>query len=289
MGFASGADDRTRQGDAGGRSPDTRERRPDPPRGPSVYEPSTRIFIGWRVAPRPYYVGSNRGGGRTVEPRTDGVGRQPAAGEARPTADRGRAGEGDDPAGGQGRGEQGAQDRGDARDGERAGRAEGAGRRSGDSKSEDDDDDETSLRLPALAAAAAVGLVAYAGGTLGVYGRGDTPIGLAAGYTRAKGGVQLQAAVNGAVIENDAGQKLTLKALGFYDVFSAPVQPAVGLGLQIDPQREGDVVPSASVGLALNLERVVVLGGVDVVQGTPEVGITYNFRYGDENGDEEGP
>jgi hypothetical protein len=132
-----------------------------------------------------------------------------------------------------------------------------------------------------------VGLVAVAGGTVGLYGRGDTPIGLAAGYTRPEGGIQLHAAVNGAVLEGDSGQKLTVKALGFYDVFASRVQPAVGLGVQVDPDREGDVEPSVSLGLAANLGRVVIFGGVDVVQETPEVGLAYNFRYGRSRADGE--
>jgi hypothetical protein len=133
-----------------------------------------------------------------------------------------------------------------------------------------------------------VGLVAVAGGTVGLYGRGDTPIGLAAGYTRPGGGVQMHAAVNGAVIEGDPGQKLTVKAFGFYDVFSSRVQPAAGLGVQVDPSREGDVEPSVSLGLAANFGRVVLFGGVDVVQETPEVGLAYNFRYGRDREDADG-
>jgi hypothetical protein len=81
------------------------------------------------------------------------------------------------------------------------------------------------------------------------------------------------------VIGGESGQKLTLKALGFYDVFSSRLQPAVGLGVQIDPQREGNVVPVVSLGVAGNFGSVVLFGGVDVVEGSPEVGLTYNFRH----------
>ena len=240
------------------RPPDARERRPAPRPEPSVYEPRTSIFIGWRVAPRPYYVDVDEDDGRrTVRPRGETVGQGTDA-----ETSRARASRRDDEDGESDKAERG--ERGDA---------------GTDETEDDDDEDGPSLLVPALGAAAAIGLVAVAGGTVGLYGRGDTPIGLAAGYTQPSGGVQLQAAVNGAVIEDDPGQKLTLKAMGFYDVFSSRLQPAVGLGVQIDPQREGDVVPSASVGLAGNFGRVVLLGGVDVVQGTPEVGLTYNFRY----------
>jgi hypothetical protein len=240
------------------RPPDARERRSEPRRGPSVYTPSTRIFIGWRVAPRPYYV-DDRDGTRTVRPRRETMGRGATGQEGAP---RRTAGRGDTEKSG--------------------GEARGRGTRSSsdDDDEEDDEDDDTSLRLPALGAAAAVGLVAYAGGTVGLYGRGDTPFGLAAGYTRPGGGIHLQAAVNGAVIEGDDDQKLTVKALGFYDVFSSPIQPAAGLGVQIDPARDRDVAPSVSLGLAGNVGRIVLFGGVDLVQETPEIGLTYNFRHG---------
>jgi hypothetical protein len=245
MGFTSAAPSTSEQR----RRPDVRERRPAPRRGPSIYEPRTRIFIGWRVAPRPYYV-FVKDGRRAVQPRDESIGRGTTAGaDTRARAARRGEADGDD-----------ADDR--RRD-----------------ANEDDEDDEPSLRGPALGAAAAIGLVAYAGGTLGLYGRGDTPIGLAAGYTHPRGGFQLHAAVNGAVIEGASGQKLTLKALGFYDVFEARLQPAAGLGVQIDPGRAGNVVPSVSVGLAGNFGRVVAFGGVDVVQATPEVGVAYNFRF----------
>ena len=145
---------------------------------------------------------------------------------------------------------------------------------------DDDDDEEASLRAPALMAVAAVGLVAYAGGTVGLYGHGETPIGLAAGYTHPHGGVQLHAAVNGAVLEGDTGQKLTLKALGFYDAFSSRIQPALGVGVQVDPSSDAGAAPSVSAGVAGNFRRIVVFGGFDVIQQTPEIGLSYNFRYG---------
>jgi len=247
------------------RRPDARERRSAPPRAPSVYTSQTRLHIGWRLAPRPYYV-DERNGDRTVEPRRGTVGRGGAA--DRDTGPR-SASRGDTD--GQG---DGGKSRGDRR------------ASSNDEDEEDKDEDDTSLQGPALGAAAAVGLLAYAGGTVGLYGRGDTPIGLAAGYTRPGGGVQLHAAVNSAVLRDDPGQKLTIKGLGFYDVFGSRLQPAAGLGVQIDPSRSEDVVPSVSLGLAGNFGRVVLFGGVDVVQSTPEVGLTYNFRYG--RGDADG-
>jgi hypothetical protein len=123
-------------------------------------------------------------------------------------------------------------------------------------------------------------LTAVIGGTVGVYGTGDTPLGLAAGYTHPRGGVQLQAAVNTAVLEDEPDQRLTAKALGFYDLFGTAVQPAVGLGVQVDAQRDAHVRPAVSTGLVGNFGRMVLYGGVDLVQQTPELGVSYNFRFG---------
>lgn len=257
MGFAAAGTER-----GGGASSDAR-RQDEPPREPSIYTPRTQIHVGWRVAPRPYYVGTDGhdGGARAQRPRGEMIGRA-AAGETRS--------DGGD------RAEEGREDSEDAGD-------DTAGRRGSDDSSADDDEeeeDEADLLVPALGAVVAVAAVGYFGGSVGLYGRGDTPIGLAAGRTTPKGGVQLQAAVNSAVLEDEPGQKLTAKALGFYDVFGARVQPALGLGVQINPQRDRDVQPSVSTGLVGNFGRIALYGGVDVVQGTPEVGLTYNFRHG---------
>jgi len=274
MGFSS------ERGQRGDRSPDARERRrEEPSRPPSIYTPRTRIFIGWRVAPRPYYVGGGeRGDDRTQRPRGEDVGRAPTA-----DGDRARGG---------GRGEGGADGgrNSDEEDGAKGGENEDGrtGRASADNDDGDDGDgdDDTDLRGPALATAAVVGVAAFVGGTVGLYGRGDTPIGLAAGYTQPSGGIQLQAAVNSAVFENDSDQKLSVKALGFYDVFASRIQPAVGLGVQVDPDEGQDVEPAVSGGLVGNFGRFVLYGGIDAVEGTPEVGLTYNFRYGREKSEE---
>jgi hypothetical protein len=260
MGFVSDAASTSeRQTD-----PEVRERRPAPRSAPSVYEPRTQIFIGWRVAPRPYYVGK-RNGTRTQTPRGETIGRGAEGEDSRSTRTAGRGGGSDQ---------------------EKSGRKTAEGR--GDLDEEDDDDDEnTSLRLPALGAVAAVGLVVYVGGTVGLYGHGDTPLGMAAGYTRPGGGIQFHAAVNGAVISDAPGQKLTMKAFGFYDVFSSRIQPAAGLGLQVDPKHEEGARPSVSLGLAGNFGRIVLFGGVDVVQSTPEIGLAYNFRSSRKKASEE--
>ena len=275
MGFSVGEDQRR-----GDRSPDARQRQEEPSRTPSIYRPRTRILIGWRVAPQPYYVDDGDGDGdrRTRRPRGETIGRTPTA-----DADRPRDTDRDDETEGR---------RGDGEDADE-GKTDGDGtdRSRGEAGREDDDDDEdeddADLGTPAVAAAAAVGIIAASGGTAGLYGRGGTPIGLTSGYAHPKGGVQLQAAVNQAVIEDKSDQKLSVKALGFYDVFESRVQPAVGVGAHIDPGAGRDWEPVVSVGLVGNLGRFVLHGGVDVVQGTPEISVAYNFRYeGDENGED---
>ena len=266
MGFAAAGAARRGEPDRG---PDARRRGDEPSRPPSIYRPRTSIFIGWRVGPRPYYVGDGdaEGDRKSRRPRGNTIGRTTTA-----DADRGR-----DADRGSGR-ERGAEE-GDGKkeSGEGEGRS-GIGRvLSGDD--DDEDDENTDLQMPALAAAAAVGLFAFAGGTVGLYGRGDTPIGLASGYTHPKGGLQLQASVNQAVLEDDPDQKLSVQALGFYDIFGSRVQPAVGLGVRIDPDRGRNWEPTVSGGLVGNLGRFVLYGGVDVVHLAPEVGFAYNIRF----------
>lgn len=276
MGFSTPEAPRT--SDRRGGEPDVRPQEPAPRRPPSVYRPRTSILVGWRIAPRPYYVdGDDEEEGRTARPRGASTGQ--ATGEAG-----GRVGGEEDRESRSGEG---------AGDDDRTGRdaeasADGEGRsgagtktRSGGKDQDDDEEDDEvpDLGTPALVAAGAVALTAVVGGTVGLYGTGDTPLGLTAGYTHPKGGVQLQAAVNPEVLEDERDQRLTVKALGFYDVFGAPVQPALGLGVQVEALRDQETQPAVSVGLVGNLGRVVLYGGVDVVHQTPEVGLSYNFRY----------
>ena len=127
---------------------------------------------------------------------------------------------------------------------------------------------------------AVVGAAAIIGGTVGVHGTGRTPLGLTAGFVRPSGGALVQASINTAVLDADGRQHLEAKLVGFYDVFGGPVQPALGLGAMATAQGDDtDVEPSVFVGLAGNLGRVVLMGGYDVVQGTPEFGLAINFKF----------
>jgi hypothetical protein len=303
MGFASfeDADGRAQRPP---REPDARRRRPP---APSVYEPRTNVVIGWRIGPRPYYVGEDRRRRPAPEraPRGDAIGRTApsgdgADGESARRGDRDRTapetGEAGPEGGGAGeaaapderdrsRGDRSGGDTGDAR-----GRPGGRSGDDGDRADKDDEEDEPSLAMPALAAAGAVAVFAYTGGTVGLYGNAETPLGVAAGYTHPRGGVQLQAAVNPALLEGDGTQRLTARVLGFYDVLGAPVRPALGLGVQA-VSRPGRVAvePSVAVGAVGTVGRFVFYGGVDVAQGAPEAGVAFNFRGGSGDKDADPP
>jgi len=269
--FASFADRPPRAEPEVAQDAPTPSTRPRPPR--SVYVPRTGIFIGWRVGPDPYYVGPGRTR-RAEQPRGESVGRSTAETDRQEQAGRGERAGADTPP-----------DAESTRD-DASGRAEQGGRsgqrgsRDEDDRDDEDDEDEDSL-LPASAAAlAAVGAAAVIGGTVGVHGTGRTPIGLMAGRVVPRGGGLLQASINPAVLEADGRQHLEAKLVGFYDVFGAPVQPAVGLGALATAEGDAtEVEPSVSLGLVGNFGRVVVMGGVDVVQGTPEFGLAINFRF----------
>jgi len=245
--------------------------RPRPPR--SVYVPRTTIFVGWRIGPTPYYVGRDRAR-RPEQPRDESVGRTTAE------AERGDA----QSARGERAGEE-TPSEGDATQGETTGRS-AQGERSGDSgkqgrdREDDEDEDDDSLLPASAAAVAVVGAAAIIGGTVGVHGTGRTPLGLTAGWVRPSGGALVQASINPAVLDGDGRQHLEAKLVGFYDVLGGPVQPALGVGAMATAQGDNtDVEPSVMVGLAGNFGRVVLLGGYDVVQGTPEVGLAINFKF----------
>ena len=283
------------------RTPDARPRADT---RPVIYQPRTRVLIGWRIGPDPFYV-SSVGQRRPAPPvREDRVVSRPTATDRDgrgATSGRPGTGGGDEPGrtGREGtedgrtvadRGERSAGDSGgDA--GEASSGRTGRSATSGDGENgedgkrrgkKDDDEDNDNLAPAALGAAAVVAGVAYVGGTVGVYGTGETPLGLSAGVTRTRGGVHVQAAINPEVIDQEDTQRLNAKLMGFYDVIGGSVvQPAVGAGVQV--QAVGDdttVHPSFSVGAVLNTGRFVVFGAYDVSRSTPEFGLTYNFRYG---------
>lgn len=241
------------------------ERRP-PPHW-SVYSPRVNIIVGWRMGPDRYYID---GGGtrRAVQPRTDAEGRsgtgESAGRRDQPDRDTGAAGN---------------DDSGDSSGSDE--RTTGRGEQSSRGDDDDEDDDDDSLVPASAAAFAAVGIAAFAGGSVGYYGTGRTPIGLMAGWTMPRGGTLLQAGINSAVLgSGNDPQHLTVKGFGFYDVFGARVQPAVGAGAVATAiGDETTLDPSLSFGLVGNFGRVLLMGGYDVVEQTPEFGLVINFRY----------
>lgn len=242
-----------------------RRSRRDAPGPVYVPRPAIDIGIGWVIRPR------TRASGGGSAPPSDG--RTPGTRRAGDDEDGRSTGRGDDRA----RGDRGEDDRKGSEDG-----AKKRGRRknSDDDDRDDDDDDKESLRPAAAVAAAAVGAVALGGGSVGYYGTTEAPFGVTAGYADPRGGALLQASVNGALLLGEEGeaQRLTAKALVFYDVLGAPVQPALSLGVRARADDEIDLDPSLALGAALNLGRVVVLGGYDVLGAAAEFGVAINFR-----------
>ena len=216
------------------------------------------IFVDIPIYREPRYYPPRRGpsGDRAREPRGEQVGR----GDARRDDDR------------------------QERDGDKGRRETSDNARKKGKRSDDDDDEDDEELLPAaLMGAAAVAVVAVAGGTIGYYGNmKHAPIGLTAGYVQPEGGVLLQVAINEAVI-HDSGltpERGIARVVSFYDAFSSPVQPALGLGV-MGTERGGDIEVdfSLSAGAVLRMGPVLLLGGVDLLSGGADLSLAYNFRY----------
>lgn len=246
---------------SGGQSTGQRDPQPRESSSWSIYPPRINIVVAGRFGSHPHYVGG-RPPERTEQPRGDTVGRVADEGER---SDRGRSGE----------------TRSDS-DGDDEGRS-GSGRKTNSDRgdSDDEDEDEDSLLPAGAVALAAVGAAAIIGGTVGYHGTGRTPLGLMAGWVRPRGGTLLQASINDAVLGDAHGREhLVVKGLGFYDVFDAPIQPALGVGASATAEgRTTTLEPSITPGAALNLGRIVLTGGYDVVQQQVEFGLAINFKY----------
>ena len=150
------------------------------------------------------------------------------------------------------------------------------------SRSDDDDDDAPSLGPAAMGAAAVVGLGAFVGGSVGVSGSSNTPIGITSGWTGTSGGVWLQAEISGAVLTGEGTERLGVQLRGFTDVGAGALQPALGLGLLFEQER-GEIAsrPIVSPGLVWNQHQIALMAGFDVVNSAPQMGVVYNFRAGD--------
>lgn len=238
-------------------------------RYPTRVRGGVNIGIGWHIGRRPpRYVDDRARRDAATRDRTDDE-RVERDRDARPPADASRPPRDRDE----------TSTRGD--DSERE-RTRPRGSRRGSDDDEEDEDDEETLLPAAIAGAAAVGVLAVAGGTVGYYGHmGLTPVGLAAGYAEARGGILLYAGVNGATLERarDETERLTVGLLGFADLFRSPLQPAIGFGvLAQQANNDTDVAPLVTLGVVLNTGPVLLMAGADVTRGDLQVGLVYNFR-----------
>ena len=152
-----------------------------------------------------------------------------------------------------------------------------------DRLSEDEDEDrDREFGNQAMMTAAVVGMVAYAGGTIGVYGNAvHTPIGLISGYVRKGGGLLLHASINAAVIEARDRERMAAGILGFKSVGNLPevVQPAVGLGvLQRESGDDLSMGLTFQLGFVANFGKPLVIVTYDLAEGGIGLGFAYNFR-----------
>lgn len=244
-----------------------------------VYPPRIGIWVGWLGGGR---SGSKRG--TTTKPRTprEGIGRTVPT-----TDDSGRTRDGtrrtpttdgdtdnrrtDRTASSDREGEVSNRDK--AKEATRSGKTK-------KKKDEEEDDDEDFLP-GALVGVAAIGAVAYAGGTVGIFGNTDAPVGLTAGMVQGKGGVLLQGAINEAVLgEKGKPEQAIARIMSFYDAFNAPIRPALSLGVLLEENGdEIDLSPSVSLGAVGVFGPVLFFGGYDVTLGSVDFGMAFNFRH----------
>lgn len=220
----------------------------------SVYVPDPDIWVIWDLGPDPYRP-SPRTVPRRTAPRRATTGRRTAE-EPRRTS----------------------------RGGTRAtsGRStEGGGVRipTGKKDSDDDDDDDSQLLGPALAGVAAVGILLAAGGTIGVQGSGDAPIGLFAGAVRSKWAFLFHVGINTSVIQKDDGEKLRAGLMwGLRPVVSG-FRPAFGAGVLLTEHGDDiDTEATIDLGVIFDRKQLVLMATIDALTGTPRIGIGVNLR-----------
>lgn len=243
----------------------------------TIYEPSVDIFIDIPLWHRPMSKSVTENRGRTEAPRGDTVGR--GTEDRRET--RGERTENVDQDTGSRSDARGNEAQTDDNDEAEAGGATRKRRKKSDD--EDDEDDDAELLPAALVGVAAVAAIAVAGGTVGYYGNTKhAPIGLTAGMVLEDGGVMLQVGVNQAVLDKSdvTSERFIGRVISFYDLFSAPVKPALGLGAMVT-EIGGDYEYELSVspGLVGVLGPVILIGGYDVISGGVDMGVAFNFKH----------
>jgi hypothetical protein len=148
------------------------------------------------------------------------------------------------------------------------------------SEEEEDDDDEEKLLPAALTAAVAVGVVAYAGGTVGYFGSPKhAPFGVTAGLVNPSSGFLMQAGVNEAVLGGQGPEHLLAKLFAFHEVLPIPIQPAVGVGALVIHENDAfSYQASVSLGAVGNFGPALFFGAYDVTLESWELGAAFNFR-----------
>jgi len=172
-----------------------------------------------------------------------------------------------------------------ATEGRRSGRSSGRGWSRGGEKDEKDKGDEKheTLLPAALAGVAVVAIVAVAGGGFGYSGNlKRTPIGVTGGVLRPDWGVLLQVSMNEAVMERSRTEpeELAVRLLGFSGWLTGRLQPALALGLRWREHRGRRTTHPVMVpAVVFRADPIVLIGGVDLVGGGPELGVVLNLRW----------
>jgi hypothetical protein len=144
---------------------------------------------------------------------------------------------------------------------------------------DDDDDDDSQLLGPALVGVAAVGVLLAAGGTIGIQGNGDTPIGLFSGAVTPKWAFFVHVAINARVVRKEDGEKLRAGMLWGLGPFAGGLRPAFGAGvLATEWGDDVEVEPTVDLGLVYARKQVVVVATVDALSGQPRIGLGVNLK-----------
>lgn len=149
-------------------------------------------------------------------------------------------------------------------------------------KSTDDDDDKDRDFLgPALGAAAAIGALAYFGGTIGYYGYpADAPVGLEAGRIGDRGGALIHAAVGGGILNGGNDERFVVGVSGVFAPLIQGLHPIAGIDVWLT--ETGDTINAVPILTAGILYRssggVSVQLGAELSEMRPRVGLAYSFR-----------
>jgi hypothetical protein len=280
-----------------------------PPRRRAIFVPDVGVWVGWYPGRDPYR-GSPRIRSGKRKPRGRTIGRGTSSPGGRTT----RGGRTDGPAAGATDGSVGtgsATDSGaasgsttdsGAASGTDSGRSADSGRTGADhdkpstaatrergripflgkkgDKDDDDDDDDRDFLGPAVGAAAAIGALAYFGGTVGYFGYAeDAPIGLEAGRVTARGGILAHAAINSDVFLARDNEQLVVGLSGVFPSLISGLHPMVGLDVWfLELGDSYDATPTLTAGGLYRSGKVSFHFGVDLARGRPQMGLAISFR-----------